>query len=236
MNNALRKNDIDALIEKISHQYINIVSLYKSSLENKEVGSSLKIEVKNYFENARSILDYSAHDIANIFEIENKMIYFPITRKYRNKDNFEKCIKKNLPGLKSKNLEIYNYLESIQPFNKEFSWLADFATLNIDSKHIRLTPQVINERAIGFNMKRNNTEFISHGSFFYGDVKIKLNDTIVSIDPSTQFPKETLGVDIKQEKWTSFLFEGSIDVLNLLKNIHDNVPLIIDNIYKILLK
>ena len=82
--NISRKNDIDALVSKIKYQYINIEKLYNVSLQKQEIASDLKIEVKNYLENSRSILDYCAHDIADVLGIIADKIYFPIVGKNKN--------------------------------------------------------------------------------------------------------------------------------------------------------
>lgn len=76
--NFQRKNDIDALMLNMQSKYEDIKKLYDSSLYKQEIDFQLKIEVKNYLENARSILDYCVHDIKADLAISNDVVYFPV--------------------------------------------------------------------------------------------------------------------------------------------------------------
>lgn len=232
MNNTSRKNDIDALIINIKSQYIEIERLYNISLHKKQIDSDLKIKVKNYLENARSILDYCAHDIAKYVGIVANKIYFPIVEKEKNKNSFEGSIGRNLPGLEPKNQKIYNYLESIQPYHQNFSWLADFVTVVSDTKHSQLTPQSRNEiqRIVSRHSSGSEASWdpnlveFGAGTFING----------AQVNPFTQMPMQTPETTLTKEIWVDFKFNNTISALPLLKNICDNIPKIIEIIYIIL--
>lgn len=145
MKENKRKKDIDALISNIQTEYKNIENLYNFSLHDKEINPDLKIKIKNYLENTRSVLDYCAHDIADSLSINAEKIYFPIIEKDKNKTAFEGMVGRNLSGLQSKNFSVFNYLESIQPYQSNYSWLGDFVEVTNDNKHQNLTPQTRTE-------------------------------------------------------------------------------------------
>lgn len=227
----MRKDDIKALITYIESQFQEISELYDTSLLKMEIDYNLKIKVKNYLENTRSILDYCAHDIAESVGLPMIKISFPIIEKDIN--SFDGSIGRNLPGLKHKNRQIYDYLENIQPYHQNYSWLADFTTVTNDTKHSQLIPQIRNETR-EFNIKKDGSGMMFSGCKFKGDVRIGVGGAIVQIDPVTQFPYDTPGVDIEKIIWVDFRFNNTISALSLLKNIHDNLPKIIYEINKML--
>ena len=98
-----RKEDINALLHSIETQYAEIESAYNKALGNKEVPSDLKIKIKNFFDNARSILDYLAHDIAEKLNITSTKIYFPIVKKNKNIQSYNSFIGRCLPNLQTSN-------------------------------------------------------------------------------------------------------------------------------------
>lgn len=240
MNKPKRKSDIDALIEEMKSQYSAIEILYCGSLQAKEIDANLKIKIKNFLENARSILDYCAHDIADTQGLVVSKTYFPIVGKEKNKDSFEGCIGSNLPGIKEKNEQVYDYLESLQPYHPQYLWLGDFVEVNNDTKHSQLTPQtktetkVINIQHGGTGMTLSGGASISIGrgaSVSLGGATIQ-SGQIISPDSSLILGDPRLNV--RKEIWVDFKFNNSISALSLLKKIKENTPNIIEEIYKIL--
>ena len=61
--------------------------------------------------------------------------YFPICGDAR---QFEGDVAKSYPGLKAVSPDLWGFLESIQPYHSEWSWLGAFNKLNNENKHGRL--------------------------------------------------------------------------------------------------
>jgi hypothetical protein len=232
MKTSSRKNDIDALVVNIKSQYAKIESLYTSSLQKKEIDSSLKIDVKNYLENARSALDYCAHDVAEVLGISATKIYFPIVEGTVDINSFKGFIGRNLPGLESKNKKMFDYLESIQPYHENFSWLADFAEVNIDTKHSQLTPQTKTET------ERITSTHIGGGSVSWNPSGVQFGSGVfingAQVNPHTQMPVSTPETTVTKEIWVDFRFNDKVSALPLLKKIHDEIPKIVNDIYLVL--
>ncbi len=231
-NKASRKHDIDALVSKIKSQYANIEKLYNASLHKQEIGSDLKIEVKSYLENARSIFDYCAHDIAAVLDITKDNIYFPIVGKDKDVNSFDGSVNRNLPGLKSKSQNLFEYLESFQPYHEGNSWLADFSTVTNDHKHSQLTPQTKTDtqRMVSRHVDGRKASWDPNLATFGSGVFI--NDA--QVNPLTQMPVSTPETIVTEEIWVDFRFDGTISALPLLKEIYDKVPAIVEGVYKLL--
>jgi hypothetical protein len=58
-----RKTDIAALLAKADQQLGAIMKEYDSSLHQQSIAALLRVDIKNYCENIRSVLDYVAHGI-----------------------------------------------------------------------------------------------------------------------------------------------------------------------------
>jgi hypothetical protein len=114
-----RYEDIEDIIKEMGNQYINIDKLHTECIEKQKVDGILKVKIKNFFENARSVLDYCACDIAEKYNIQipiNK-IYFPLLYKNQNITDFETIGTNKFYELKNYEIDLHNYLESIQPYH-----------------------------------------------------------------------------------------------------------------------
>lgn len=235
-----RKENIDALITSIKSDYVSIHSLYEASLSKKELDPSLKIKVKNYLENARSILDYCAHDIADKLGIKKEKIYFPFVNKTTNIDGFKSEVGRNLPNLEMLHENLYKYIESLQPYHSAQVWLANFIDIVNNHKHQDLTPQIKTESpSLSISNKSTRMSFSGGASMVIG------RGASISIGGARIFGGQTINANsqqifgdpaltIKKEIWVDFKFNDSISALPLLKKIHDEIPVIIFNIYKLL--
>ena len=128
-------SDIKELLE---HCLIEIEKISKE----KKASSINKVALKNVLENMRSILDYIAQDILNKLKqnpknnkLSNK-IYFPYGQK---ENHFKISIKRNLPNLKKDMPELYDLIESIQPFKLKNNWIVDLCELTNEAKHNNLS-------------------------------------------------------------------------------------------------
>ncbi len=232
MKENKRKKDIDALIANIQVEYKNIESLYNSSLNKKEIDANLKIKIKNYLENTRSVLDYCAHDIADSASIVSDKIYFPVVAKEKNGTAFEGSIGRNLSELQSKNSILFDYLESIQPYQADCAWLGDFIDITNDNKHQNLTPQIRTES------QRIKSEHTGGGTVSWNPSAVKFGSGVfingAPVNPITQMPVQTNDTVITKETWVDFQFNNSISALPLLRKIYEKIPVIVESIYKLL--
>lgn len=128
-------SDIKELLE---HCLIEI----ERTSKQKEASSINKVILKNVLENMRSILDYIAQDILNKLkqnpknnELSDK-IYFPYGQK---ENHFKKNIKRNFPTLKKDMPELYDLIESIQPFKLKDNWIVNLCELTNEVKHNNLS-------------------------------------------------------------------------------------------------
>jgi hypothetical protein len=60
-----RKDDIEALLKRAVRALPKIRSEYDKALHDKTISADLRIDIKDYFSNLRSVLDYLAHDIVD---------------------------------------------------------------------------------------------------------------------------------------------------------------------------
>ncbi len=136
-----RSSDIKALIRRGEIDLKKIEQAYASALYQKIIPSDLQIDIKNFCENQRSVLDYLAHDIREMCcpgANSTDRFYFPICGDAR---QFEGDVAKSYPGLKAVSPDLWGFLESIQPYHSEWSWLGAFNKLNNENKHGRLVAQ-----------------------------------------------------------------------------------------------
>lgn len=200
-----RKNDIEALLARADKTEQTIFVKYNKSLQSKEISADLKIDIKDFFGNLRSVLDYIAHDIVDTYCPSAKpsnRIYFPI-RDDQNKFDIE--INKSYPELLKNKNSIYIILNDNQPFIiDDNKWLSFFNNLNNENKHDRLVPQT---RVETKNVKVTNLGggSVSWGSgvTFGGGVSVMG----VLIDPNTQLPVPNNIVKTEIVTWVDFQFE-----------------------------
>lgn len=130
------------IFNETQKQLTDIRSSYNKLKKDDDVPTSLKVGVKNFLENVRSILDHIAFQI---FQDENLIkkdddVYFPLYCK--NKSAFESFMERRLPGLINQNSNLYSRLEAIQFYNdpKKREWMKDLRIVN-ENKHRKLSTQ-----------------------------------------------------------------------------------------------
>ena len=227
-----RKSDIEALLTKISSQFSEIESQYRASLEKRQISSELKVEVKNFLENARSVLDYCAHEIGQKIGLpENQNIYFPVVEKNAQEANFKGSIGRSLPGLETKAATIYQYLESIQPYHSGYAWIVDFATIAAENKHTQLTPQKRFETEMVVSKSENGGTAAWNPSAVRFGAGVFINGA--AVNSHSQLPEKVSGVTVTKEIWVDFTFDDGNSVLSLLRTIKEQLPLIVLEIEKL---
>jgi len=206
-----RKTQIEALITKAKEQFLTIKNTYQSSLDQESVSTELKIEIKNMCENLRSALDYLARDINETHcpttsGKRSRKLYFPITS---SREDFKTNMSRSFPGLQTASSELWDYLESIQPYHgKSAIWLSHFNTLNNENKHESLVPQTksVTEQV---SVETQNGKVVYTRSSPHGRVEFGKGVKImgVPVDPSTQLPVPHPSQKVQRIKWVDFQFE-----------------------------
>lgn len=199
-----RQNSIEALIKKSKKDQDALKKNYQASLKYKSISDELRIDIKNIFENLRSCLDYIAHDIFDTCDTkrEHEKLYFPIRQ---SKKEFTHAIIKDFPNLQASNPDIYNILESIQPYHND--WLGKFNRLNNNNKHQDLEEQIRTEsrQVTVSSPKKGGSVTWGPGVTFGRGVSV----IGVPIDPNTQMPIPNNQVKTEVVIWVDFRFRDN---------------------------
>src|SRR5256885_1535231 len=108
---ATRVQDVEALVVRARDQLQKIEAEYSKSLEQQKISTSLKLDIKSFFENLKSVLDYLAVEVAEKFcGVTGGKTYFPITP---NKPSFDGTIKKDFPGLEKASPTVLAIIENV---------------------------------------------------------------------------------------------------------------------------
>ncbi|MCP2028096.1 hypothetical protein L1276_003264 [Flavobacterium sp. HSC-32F16] len=145
------KEDAIALITESKEIFVEIKKAYEESLHEHEIKPKLLIKIKNFMENLRSALDFTAHHLFDKYGVAvagNNNVYFPYAWTGLTLDEFRRknLIQNRIPGLIVNRPDIAAEIESYQYFSRaENYWLPKFMELNNENKHQRLTPQTRKE-------------------------------------------------------------------------------------------
>jgi hypothetical protein len=203
--NMSRKIDIEALLKRAETTLEKISGEYDNSLHSKTVSADLRIDIKDYFSNLRSILDYIAHDIVDKYcpNANPKInLYFPIRADL---NAFAFGMTKSYPDLITNNKNVYDILENLQPFKKdENKWLTFFNKLNNENKHERLVVQTRTETK-NVTITGQGGGAVSWGSGVTFGSGVSIME--VPIDPNTQLPILNNIVKTEIITWVDFQFE-----------------------------
>jgi hypothetical protein len=184
-----KNTDIDAVLKKASKNLDLIEEEYKKSLTREEISVDLLVDIKDFFGNLRSALDYSAN------KIPTNDGYFPICNSQKDFDN-------RTLGLSS---DIKNILSKWQPYNDN-PWIHNFSILNNKSKHLTLIPQkrkeIVETRVSG------NGGSVSWGNGVTFGQGVSIMG--VPINPVTQLPVANNTVKTEKITWVHFTFDNSV--------------------------
>jgi hypothetical protein len=170
-----------ALLTYSKDLYTTIDASYQKSIEEQEVDVSLKIGIKNFMENVRSALDYTAKGLHTKYGIPtSKNIYFPYAWVGQSEVGYRNRINSKIPGINN-NPDVIDKLCDYQYFaHSQNYWMPLFMELNNENKHEKLSPQY-KEVKNKLDICVNNIPVTS----FSGDGSSKLiltNCTFSSID------------------------------------------------------
>jgi len=212
-----RHDDISVLLARCSDVHDRIKAAYAASLKNKQVSSELRLDVKYVCESYRSVLDYLAHDIREAhcpLANPSDRFYFPILP---NNATFTSRTNQWYPYLDTACRDLWDYLESIQPYQRGFAWLGEFNRVNNENKHDRLVGQERSESPGGARITTPGVGSISWapGVTFSGGISLMG----APIDPTTQLPIPNPGQRVERIIWVDFQFETTnISVQRLLSD------------------
>jgi len=199
-----RTISIEALLRKSQNTFSDLKRAYDASLHEKTIRDDLKVDIKNIFENLRSCLDYLAHEL---FEglcgaaKQPRRLYFPIRP---SRIEFDKVMKSEYSGLEQANKTVFDFLESIQPYNS--AWLGQFNQLNNENKHQDLVEQTRTEaRHVSVSAPSGGSVSWGPGVSFGGGVSVMG----VPIDPRTQLPVPNNQVTTRITIWIDFKFKDN---------------------------
>ena len=231
--------DASLLVQHAKEHLAMIEKEYRLSLSDKVIRPSLLIDIKNFMENLRSSLDFSAHRLFQKYGFSassNPNIYFPYAWLNQSKDEFRKSrrVDNCIPGMSNRRPDIVDKIESYQHFaNPSNRWLPVFMDLNNENKHQQLTPQFrketkelrISSGGASISMGPGASISMSPGA------SIQLGNMVIpggqSFDANK--PPATIGSGKKELiTWVSFHFSTNDEpVLPLLKQTLEGVDRII---------
>lgn len=231
------------LINHATDSFSKIKRAYGDSLHDKTIKPTLLIEIKNFMENLRSALDYSAHGLFDKYgnKTETQNIYFPYAWDGLSGNDFKtkKIIDNKIPGISNNRPDIAKAIEGYQAFSStENNWLPKFMELNNENKHQHLTPQIrretkqlnISSGGVSISMGEGCRIEMGHGTM------IQMGGAIIPggqrIDVNN--PAKILG-QAKQEviTWVSFNFQSNNEpVLPLLEKALHGITKIVNDLSK----
>lgn len=226
-----RADNINVILQKAEKQIEHIEKEYNNSLHDKEIKPELKVDIKNYFENLRSVLDYLANEIRESSYVNNtvsKIFYFPILP---NLTDFESRMDQWFPQLKQNNKALYDYLLSLQPFQgADQVWIQQFNKVNNENKHGDLVEQAREEHE-RVHVTNNQGDELS-----WDPKSVKFGSRVATfgapIDPNTQMPIPSPSIQVKRILWVDFQFAGlNVSALALMKKALKEIKMINEQIY-----
>ena len=199
-----RQTSIKAQIKRADEILPKIEAEYNDSLHKKQISEDLKLDIQTFCGHLRSALDYLAKDIVETHCPSAKSsdrLYFPISGDIA---SFTKLMTKSYPDLNNKCPDLYNYLESIQPYVKnENRWLTQFNKVNNENKHNDLVEQTRTEsKTVTVTGQGGGSVSWGPGVTFGSGVSVMG----VPIDPRTQLPIPNKTVKTEVASKNSFQF------------------------------
>lgn len=228
-----RLND---LLDYADNQQGDISNEYSKYLEG-NIPSTLKIQIKNYLENLRSLLDYIASDICeDVLNLDSgHKCFFPIFCDSQTK--FINHCKKNFPDLENVDSHIYSKLEDIQAFKTgDFSSLQILSRYVNENKHCDLSEQnvcVETHAASRFkvislydtgksNLKQDNCD----GYIIADETGV---DPFLSSDYILQNIGKVIELNSNMFRYISFKFtDSNDDVIAILITLHSTISRVIN--------
>ncbi len=211
--------DIQSQIDRAKELLHELEEACNDDLQSKNISGKTKNLTQEVLLKIRHLLDqaiykyFKKYYLLTLSEPDKKSakVYFPIVNK---KEDLKASLgRSKMADLETSHSKLYNFLDSIQPYNQDCLWLKHLANF-ASEKHIGLTPQTKTETRRVTVSRNGGSVSWGSGVTFGGGISVMG----VPIDPTTQMPVPNKVADTRVENWISFLFEGSnINVLGLCK-------------------
>lgn len=177
-----RRNQIELIFSIAEKDFSAIGELYKKAIKQKKIDNLILVRIKNYLENLRSILDFLAHEICEKYCTKEVVTYFPILRKTSSENDIDNSINGRLPNLKENNIQMFEYLKSLQPTHENNQWLQELNDLCNTNKHKLLTLQIRKNEIF------NKLSFENGHSYIWSDALVKFESfNKVNVSPMGKF-------------------------------------------------
>lgn len=215
--------DIQSQLDRAKELLQDLNTALNADLQAQEVSGKTKNLVQEVLLKIKHLLDqvmykfYQKYYWPHLSGDQRKAakVYFPTVPKKADLKSVLGMAK--MGDLELKNPRFYNFLDSVQPYNQDYSWLkllSDYA----NEKHMGLAPQTKKESSRIIVSDKKGEEILSWTAedVAFGPGDILING--VPIDPKTKMPVPNDLLETKIERWVAFLFENSdINVLWLCK-------------------
>jgi len=139
------------LITAAELQLEKINNGYRECLHAESVPNEYLILYKNFLENLRSALDYTARGIFLRYgkaKSKEPHIYFPyIPYRTMSREEYDKrkIFNKKLPGVEINRPDIRDYILSLSDYNNGTEWFLGFMVITNQKKHVQLVKQHVKE-------------------------------------------------------------------------------------------
>ena len=238
----IRNASISALRTRIDKEFSLLERNYSESISTMHIPSQLKVDVLDYLNHNRVILDYLAQEISEYCSNKPSKIYFPIASKRMLPKNFLKRLKKWFPGLKSNRPDLFEYLYQVQHYNNN-DWLPEFNDLINDYKHVDFIPQstagyaniIIQVEGKGVTVGERGLRSLTIGEgnslrFLKSNgEELFIRGPQVIDDNTTELIDADQGIELLRDDWIDFKFSNSdhsaIGFLEIIKETKKRVYL-----------
>ena len=160
-----RKEQIQLLYNELESGLSDIENKYNSSITAKHLDKSILIKIKNFLENARTILDFLAKEVMDKFCDQQIRNFFPILKIDSTDTQIRNSITGCFPGLENNRLDVFNYFIDLQPkYDVDNSWLLELNLLCGSNKHEILSPQIRKDQIVNvITLEKGITFFWTDG-------------------------------------------------------------------------
>jgi hypothetical protein len=212
-------DDARDLIAHAATDLAKIRKDYEQALHTQSISATLRVDIKNFFENLRSALDFAAVAVFEkhgTFGKKNPKVYFPYAVKTQGRAEFEKYgrIEACIPGISASRPDIVSALLEMQHFgSRGYTWLPAFMELCNENKHQRLAPQVRREtKELRISGQGASISLGQGASISIGQgASISIGGAVIQGGQSFDVtnPPKVLGGKTEVITWVSFHFEAN---------------------------
>jgi hypothetical protein len=218
--------EIFAQLERADELLMELQHAADSDKLSKDISFRTRILTQEVLAKMRYILDQTMYSFyeKNIMplltkkerEVAERQVYFPIVSK---RADLKAALGKGMmANLDTKHPKIYSYLDSVQQYNKQYKWMADFRKFS-NERHIRLSRQERVERKY-LLMKHGGEQHTLWAIAEVGSVGLSIGGKKIHPNQRISYDSEHIKADpeirIEKKKSITFVFAGTqIDAIGL---------------------